>query len=279
MGVAALLLAGCAKGASVVAPSGTGEQATPPGELLLLFRAPQGAVRLGGEPSGVPEAMKGPMSEPAVDHLLLTTSWWTVGMTPQQVESWLLAHPPAGSTPNASMVGGGSGTAFGETFALPDQGAYQERSLATSATAWHGGALLRVDAMEVRVGVRSARNEVPSGVTRLKARTSRPGPGGSPVTRTTSVTDVATVRRIAALTNGLPPLPPGIRNCPMDNGGRLTLDFYTPNSPTPAATVTVGLSGCRDATVTTPQDPAGTGLNATPSDFGDQVLRLLDPTL
>jgi hypothetical protein len=219
------------------------------------------------------------MAEPYVDHLLVTTDWWTVSMTPQQAESWLLAHPPTGSTPSASTAGGGSGTAIGETFSFPDQGAYQERSLATSATAWPGGALLRVDAMEVRVGVRGARDAVPSGVTRLVADIQAPGQGAAAATHAVTVTDAATVRRIATLTNALPLLPPGVRSCPMDNGGRLTLDFFTPDSPAPVATVTIALSGCGDATVTTPQDRAGTPLNAAPSGYGDQVLRLVDPTL
>jgi hypothetical protein len=205
-----------------------------------------------------------------VDHLLVGTSWWTVSESPEQAESWFGAHPPSGAKPGAWTAGSGPDVVVARSFDFPDQDGYQERSLMMSAVSYHGGALLRVDAMEVHVGQRSARNQVPSAASRLEARVLLPG--RPPVTRT--VTDPATVRQIAALTNALPLLPPGTRNCPAETGGSLTLDFSTPAPRTPAATVTVALSGCRDATVSTPEDRTGTVLNAAPSDYGAHVLAL-----
>ncbi|WP_157597241.1 hypothetical protein [Streptacidiphilus rugosus] len=283
------LLAGCASSPSSpppslsVRPTDVGRTApvvagNAAAQLLADFLPPPGAVRLSGEPSGAPRPVDRPAMSPTADQLQIATSWWSVTGTPEQAQTWFAAHGPAGSTPGGSADGTGVGgvVALTRSFTLPDQAGYQERTLMMTAVAFHRATLLRVDAMEVHVGVRSAHDRIPAGVVRLVVRATTAAAPESVVLRT--VTDAGTIRQVAAMTDALPLLAPGVRNCPNDRGGTLRLDFYTAASTAPAASLIAAHSGCQTATITTTEAFAPTNLNTATTDYQARVLALLQVT-
>jgi hypothetical protein len=76
---------------------------------------------------------------------------------------------------------------------------------------------------------------------------SGPQPAGDvPVT----ITNPAAVARIALIVDGLPVFPPGIRNCPLDNGSGMRLTFRTALSDPALAVVTAQSGGCGAVAVT-----------------------------
>lgn len=242
-----------------------------------MFRPPPGAARLPGEPSDAPRQVDEPAMESAVDDLLIGTSWWTAPGSPQQAGAWFTAHGPAGAKPGPWADGDPAGaTRSTWSFDLPDRAGFQERTLMMSALPFHGMTLLRVDAMEVHVGERTARDQVPAGVVRLVVSGSTRHAPKPAVLRT--VTDPTLIQQVAALTNKLRPAAPGTRSCPNDTGGTLGLTFYSAASSKPVATLLAARSGCRDATITTAQDPAGMRLT-TADDYETRVLKLLGLTL
>ena len=71
--------------------------------------------------------------------------------------------------------------------------------------------------------------------------------GPAPVT----ITNQATVGKLAALIDGLPLFPSGTYNCPMDDGSSLMLTFSAGRGGPALATATVALSGCQGVDLTT----------------------------
>lgn len=65
-----------------------------------------------------------------------------------------------------------------------------------------------------------------------------------------TITSAATVQRLAALVNGLPPYPAGLRSCPAAFGRSVQLEFAGARGGPALAVVTVPSSGCESVHVT-----------------------------
>jgi hypothetical protein len=65
-----------------------------------------------------------------------------------------------------------------------------------------------------------------------------------------TLTDPATVAKIAAVIDSLSPVPPGTYSCPSDNGAAMQLTFRTSPGGPVLASVTAGYQGCQFARVT-----------------------------
>jgi hypothetical protein len=222
-----------------------------------VFPAPPGSRKLAGPPAGTWRDQGGAGSVVGAGGQVSDTSWWQVPGPPQAVLKWLFAHTPRG------WYGGGQGSygppSGAKPGARPPAGTYW--SWNDSFENDHGPAVIgaqllvvteiensagqvytRVDSLVAWIPPRSATERVPASA-KVVTITAEPMAGtamppGSPVT----VTDPATVARIAALVNGLyrstslcaPPVP-------SDN---IRLDFRAVAGGPSLATADVDFRGC-----------------------------------
>jgi hypothetical protein len=77
-----------------------------------------------------------------------------------------------------------------------------------------------------------------------------PGPRREKLDRAVTVTDPATVAKIAAVIDSLTRVAPGTYNCPADNGAAMQLTFRTSPGGPVIASVTAGYEGCQFVWVT-----------------------------
>lgn len=263
--------AGTTAGAAAAAsspshPAGSPPVASPPvlspkqradadaASILASFAAPPGAVRLSGAPALPGGALRGPVSVPDTADLADVSSWWRVPGQPQAVLSWEKSHLPRQfSFSGTTTAGGGGGTALmsADEFALPAvAGVLSSRAmLVTAASLGTGQTALRVDAQVIWVPGKPASERVPAAakvvtvgmLPGMIAGTKLPGPA--------TITDPATVARIAALVNGLPVVTPGTYHCPADLGRGLMLTFRATVGGPALAAVTAYTTGCGAASV------------------------------
>jgi hypothetical protein len=113
-----------------------------------------------------------------------------------------------------------------------------------------GEVAIRVDAQATWLPARPAAERVPAAaqvVTITHLPGSEPQPAGdAPVT----ITNPATVARIAAIVDALPVFPPGIASCPLSDGSAMRLTFRaTPSGPALAVAI-AQTDGCGSVAVT-----------------------------
>jgi hypothetical protein len=123
---------------------------------------------------------------------------------------------------------------------------------------------IRVDAQVLWLPAKPAEERIPAAakvVTIIHVPGSGPQPAGdAPVT----ITDPAAVARIASIVDGLPVFPPGIMNCPLDDGSGMRLSFRAALSGPALAVVTAQSGGCGAVAVTIGGRPMPT-LDGAPS--------------
>lgn len=138
----------------------------------------------------------------------------------------------------------------------------------------HGAVKLSAYAVVTWVRSRASEEKVTIDVDRLViVHTPDMNAGASPTT--TTVTDRATIARVAALLDDLPPLPRGATySCPMDDGESYRLIFQRAPGTIQAAQAEVPASGCRFVTITIPGRGAYT-YNGALAGSGDELQSLL----
>ena len=226
--------------------------------ILAAFVPPPGATRLSSAPGGVGGRLTG--SSPGPD-VVEYASWWQVpGMTPLQMLAWEKAHLPhqfrlAGfggeemkppKLPNGLTFPADPYHAADYAFGLPPvTGILTSRELdVEAARSTSGQTYVRVDSQVNWQPVRPASTFIPSGVravtvTAVAGMNDRTKPP-APVT----MTDAARVRKLVALVNAQPLFPPGVFNCPFDDGRGVRLTFLAgPGRPT-VATAFAKSNGC-----------------------------------
>ena len=254
-----IVLAGCAgpgdpvaDGISVVHVAHVGQSPKQLAEsdaarILAAFDPPPGAVRSGRISLA---ALAVEPAQPPTPDAVLRTSWWRVEGQPAAVLTWEGEHRPAGFS--SAGVGWIGASEHFEVFSLPDvPGVLTERWLLVSvASDGPGRTAIRVDAEVGWEPAKPVGERIPAAA---KVVTVTPIAGGEPLPaadRPVTLTDQATVTRIAAVVDGLPLFPPGAYHCPADDGGTgILLTFRTALSGPALAVVTGQASGCSPVAV------------------------------
>ena len=190
--------------------------------ILRAFVVPPGGQRL----SKAPDALKVPSSTLVSSALVDDVSFWRAPGRPQAVLAWEQAHLPRRFTPEDAGFGPPS---WDRTFSLsPVPGVLNARDLVVEvAAAGHGQTEIRVDAQVSWQPPRPASERVPS-TTRLVTITQLPSldPHVSHPPAPVTITDLAVVRRLAALVDSLQlsTIGPAV-SCPLVVGGVIQLTF------------------------------------------------------
>ncbi len=242
--------------------------------ILASFAVPTGAQQLSAAPTVEDGVLKSPAQVPGTPDLVDEAEWWIAPGAPQSVLAWEARHLPHRFS--AAGTGTGSGPGFAtwtQIASLPDIPAVLDsRELVVTTVRDGDKTAIRVDAQVTWQPARPASEKVPAAATAVTVsmdlglnQGSRKPP--KPVT----ITDQVTVRKLAALINGLAPFPPGTFNCPADFGGSLVLTFRAGPGTPALAVATADLSGCggADLTIGGKSEPALAGPG---TDIGPQIL-------
>jgi hypothetical protein len=234
--------------------------------MLAAFHPPPGATRTG--PLKVP--LLAQVRQPVTPDLVTRTQWYRAPGQPLTVLAWVTVHCPSGMTLSGSGGVGwiparcGSRTlrqlprmpgmpppgmrfppVWDDVFS--SAGGDLEVSVAADG---RDTVAIRVDAQVIWLPAKPAAERIPATakvVTITHVPGTEPQPAGdTPVT----ITDPATVARIAAIVDGLPVFPPGIRFCPLYDGSGMRLTFRATLSGPALAVVTAQTGGCGVVAVT-----------------------------
>jgi hypothetical protein len=251
-GCAALAVAACVTASASAAPSESPKQLAKAdvASMLAAFRAPPGAQSSG------PIAVSALSSAPAgaTPDFVSKTAWWRVPGPMDATLAWVTAHRPAGFALGGtgwSSDRSGITTRFDE-FTLPNvPNVLSQRSLYVSvASDGTDSTAVRVDSQVSWLPQKSPAERIPAAA-KVVTILALPGlSGGGPVRAVTrfhppvTVTDPATVTKIAKVVDGLSLMPPGVFSCPADNGQGLRLTFRATKDGPVLAQVTAEMGGC-----------------------------------
>ena len=255
-GCAALAIAGCGTIRAGSLPSAAPKPATPQqrasadaASILSSFVPPPGAVRLTAAPGG---ALRAPAAVPAGPDVVHDTSYWRVSGSPQSVLTWEKAHLPRRFTATGSgTVSGPAIQLWDEHFTLPSAaGVLTSRGLEVAAVKAGGGrSALRVDAAVTWVPAKPASERIPAAAKVVTISPASSLVAGAKVPSPVTITNATTVRRIAALIDGLPLFPPGAYSCPADLGRSVQMTFAAVKGGPPLAVATATVAGCQGVRV------------------------------
>jgi hypothetical protein len=259
---AAIVLSGCgtqpaglrpgeSPGMSIASASPRQRAIADAAHIIASFPRPPGAVRTGQIASLTKPGM-GPQATPDV---ATATQWWRVPGRPQAVLAWIHDHLPPGFTP----AGSGSGPyepspsvalsrSWVDMFALPPVPAVlTQRELVVLAVPDGSQTAIRADAQVVWLPARPAAERIPPDarvVTVTPVFGLNAVKGLEHLDRAFTVTDQATVARIAALVDGLAVFPPGTFSCPAEAGAAMRLTFRASPGGPAVAQVAAQYGGC-----------------------------------
>jgi hypothetical protein len=188
--------------------------------ILASFVVPPGGRRLAAPPNLPGGVLKSPITFVGANWEVHVTTFWEASGSPQAVLAWEQAHLPRRFTPGDADFGP---PAWDRGFALGPEGVLVDRELDVEvASAGGGRSGIRVDAWVAWLPPRPASSLIPPTartVTIAKLDSDSPP---APVT----ITDPATVRKLAALIDGLllSTTPAGAL-CPPPSGPFLSLTF------------------------------------------------------
>ena len=129
--------------------------------------------------------------------------------------------------------------------AVPD--VLTQRELVVLAVRSGSQTAIRVDAQVVWLPARPVAERVPPAARVLTVTPVfgfNPAPRAERLDRAFTVTDPATVARIAAVVNGLTRFPGGAFSCPAESGGQMRLTFFTRPGGPAVARLTAQYCGC-----------------------------------
>jgi hypothetical protein len=219
--------------------------------ILASFVPPPGAVRLSAAPAAAAGALRtAPGAVGSSPDAVRDTSWWRVPGSPRSVLAWEKAHLPSRFTMSGYGTSGPP-QLWQENFTLPAvAGVLPVRGLMVNAVDAGGGqTALRVDAQVTWVPAKPASEQVPAAA---KVVTISAAPGvvvGAKLPTPVTISNAASVQRIASLVDGLPVFPPARYNCPADLAKGVRMTFRASTGGPPLAVVTAGLTGCQGVNV------------------------------
>jgi hypothetical protein len=255
---------------TAAAPTARERAVTEAAAILRAFVVPPGGQRL----PVVPEILKVPSSTLVSTTLVDDVSFWRAPGRPQAVLAWEQAHLPRRFTPEDTGFGPPS---WDRTFSLsPVPGVLNARDLVVEVAAAGGGqTVIRVDAQVSWQPPRPASERVPSAarvvtITQLPSLVPHASRPPAPVT----ITDLAVVRRLAALVDSLQLSTIGpAASCPLVPGSGIQLAFRARAGGPPLA-VAQGPAACGTVQFSAGGRPQP-ALQITDS-FIPQVLKLAD---
>jgi hypothetical protein len=242
--------------------------------ILASFAVPTGAQPLSAAPTVEDGVLKSPAQTPRTPDLVDKAEWWIAPGAPQSVLAWEASHLPHRFSAAGTGTGSGPGfTTWTQIASLPDIPAVLDsRELVITAVQDGDKTAIRVDAQVTWQPARPASEKVPAAAMAVTVSMDLGlNQGGRKPPKPVTITDPATVRKLAALINGLALFPPGTFNCPADFGGSLVLTFLAgPGTPS-LAVATADLSGCGGVglTIGGKSEPALAGPG---TDSGPQIL-------
>ena len=203
---AVMAVAGCAATGPVTtasrttgSPTGRERAAAEAAAMLRAFVVPPGGQRL----AKAPDILKDPSSTLVSTALVDDVSFWRAPGEPRAVLAWEQAHLSRRFTPEDAVFGPPS---WDRTFSLsPVPGVLNARDLVVEVTAaGHGQTAIRVDAQVSWQPPRPTLERVPAAA-RVVTITQLPsvGPHVMRPPAPATITDLAVVRRLAALVDGL----------------------------------------------------------------------------
>jgi hypothetical protein len=295
---AALILAGCA----VASPPGTAPPATgtagrpaaspassaslTPGEraqadaaaILAAFATPPGAKRLSGPPASVKAALGRPFQAGSSPDIADKDSFWAVPSVPAAVLAWEEQHVPRRFTRTETFHGTDGGVAqSGDVFTLPPiAGVLESRELLVEVADGGGGqAAIRVDAEVTWTPAKPAGAIVPAAVrvVTLSMDYGANANGRKPPAPVT-ITDPATVGKVAVLVDHVPPMPSATYNCPFADGMAFNLAFRARLDGPVLAAAVLPLNGCEWVELTVGKQDYGLGNPAGGRPLAAQVLKV-----
>lgn len=215
--------------------------------LLAEAPLPAGAQQESSDESAL-SVLGGPgTSLQPTPQLVQAHRFWRVSGAPEQVISWIEAHPPAGSW----TVERGSSARGSETTSWEVVFSFGKRTPVLStvwlsvlaAAAREGGTALRVDASVVWTRPRPASEHIPGGVKVVSVRVRDPR---RRISFSESLSDPAQVRKVVALIEGLLRPEGGAASCPSENGDEAVvwLAFRARAGAPPVARVKIDTNGC-----------------------------------
>jgi hypothetical protein len=228
--------------------------------ILRSFAVPPGGHRLVGPPNLPGGVLKTPVSYLGATWEVHVTDFWEAPGSPQALLAWEQGHLTGRFTLGDADFGP---PAWDRGFELAPDGALITRELDVEvASAGDGQTGIRVDAWVAWQPPRPAASQIPSAAgTVTIAESSDGGPTGSTASRLpapVTITDPATVRRLATLVDGLPlsTIPPDAP-CPFSLRPFLSLTFRArPGGPAVATVQTDQPCGEVALTVRGEQQPA-----------------------
>jgi hypothetical protein len=204
--------------------------------VVQLVPLPDGAVRLRQKPHGWPPDFD--MSIGPADHSLTKTSRWSVPVTANALQRYLLTHTPTGISREKDGVGGGSNGVRDVTYVEPSShpAAYTGVSLLVQWKQVDGRSLVQAETFTAARSVRSERSYVTGSVTAVDIRRVVPGqgrhPGGPlPTVHLSQPADSVAIARLVDAANGLygsiRPAIAGFCPYPGDPPPSITITFHT----------------------------------------------------
>ncbi len=193
--------------------------------ILTTFAVPPGGRRLAGPPSLPGGLLKTPITFLGSTWDVLVTAFWEAPGSPQALLAWEQAHLPRRFTLGDADFGP---PAWDRDFQLAPEGALITREMVVEVASAGGGQTgIRVDAWVAWQPPRPVGSLIPPAartVTIAELYNGAPAPGSLPAPVT--ITDPATVRKLAAVIDGLPlsTLPADVP-CPFSLHRYLSLTF------------------------------------------------------
>jgi hypothetical protein len=223
--------------------------------MLAAFRAPPGAER--SDPIAVPALSDAPGGSSSPD-FVSRVAWWRVPGTMDAALAWVQAHAPAGFTlgGSGSTTDGSVVTTRFDMFSLPTvPDVLAERSLYVSvASDGTDRTAMRVDSQVSWLPVKSRAERIPAAA-KVVTILALPAVSGSPVRPITrmflpvTITNLATVTKIAKVVDDLQLMPPGVFHCPFSNGEGMRLTFRAVKDGPVLAQATAQANGCGTVTL------------------------------
>jgi len=220
--------------------------------ILGSFAVPPGGHRLTGPPNLPGGVLKSPITDLGATWEVHVTDFWEAPGNPQALLAWEQGHLTGRFILGDADFGP---PAWDRAFELAPEGALVTRELVVeAASAGDGQTGLRVDAWVAWQPPRSAASQIPSAAgTVTIAESSDGGPTGATARRLpapVTITDPVSVRRLAALIDGLPlsTIPPDAP-CPFSLAPFLSLTFR-PRTGGPAVAIVQTDQPCGEVTLT-----------------------------
>jgi hypothetical protein len=197
------------------------------GQLLLSrLVLPADAISTQREPPGGGSALTDPGPVIASRDVVDQHAWWVVPQPVQAVLAFIRAHPPFASQLESSGSGGAYGvtTSWSLRFSWPPiASVLYARALSVLFVALpDGSTAVRADAGDMWDIPRPLTERIPSSASVLDVIVERPRMHPSP---SITVTDTATVSKIAAMINHLATVQPVAISCPEISAGRAFVTF------------------------------------------------------